>query len=83
MSAHNLPAELANAQHEMPVKIGYIPGKGYTYGAGTDLPGASDKTWAKGALFMKIDAAADTNLYINEAASGMGTTPSWVAIATP
>ena len=83
MSAHNIPAQLANAQHEMPAKALYIPGKGYCYGAGTALPGASDATWAKGAAFLKINGAADTNLYINEAAAGEGTTPVWVAIATP
>jgi len=83
MSAHNYPAEAMAARWEDPIKEGYIPGKGYTRGAGVALPGASDAVWAKGAAFLKIDAAADTNLYINEAAAGEGTTPVWVAIATP
>ena len=44
-------------------------------GWGTSLP--TDTVYAKGALFLKLDGAADANLYVNEASAGEGTTPSW------
>jgi hypothetical protein len=81
MGAHNQSAKMKEGAFTLPFKAFFVPGKGYCFGAGTSTP--SDTVWAKGALFLKIDGAADANVYINEASAGYGTSPSWVAIATP
>lgn len=80
---HRIGSDIRDAHMAQDDSAFYVPGKGRVFGWGTTLPPATSTIWAKGAAFILIDGAADTNLHINEAADGEGTAPSWVAVPTP
>lgn len=80
MTKHQMP-EMMKAEFPTEGRAIYIPGSGFLMGWGKTLP--TDPVFCKGAHFTKIDGAANQNFYINEAASGEGTTPSWVVVPTP
>lgn len=80
MSAHSVAAALEQNIFPSTGKIIYIKDKGFLLGWGTAL--STDPIWAKGAIFVKVDGAADANIHINEAAAGEGTAPTWTAQTT-
>ena len=80
MSAHSVAAGLAENIFPSEGKVLYVKDKGFLFGWGLAL--STDPVWAKGALFIVIDGAADANIHVNEAAAGEGTAPTWTAQTT-